>query len=157
MQLYFTHFCRLPVPWLMFSFYHSFAPVPVSSNGLFCAIVLLFLMLIFVTISIAACKWRMNKVLGSIMFVLYFVFLVLSVMLEDRIIVCPVSIWTQLSDLWFSLHLKINPQHIHVEMLVSRDTTSSVLNCNFTYNICFLKRPWNCGNYLWKSWYKITI
>ncbi|XP_077049430.1 sodium/potassium/calcium exchanger 1 isoform X1 [Siphateles boraxobius] len=82
----------LPVPWLMFSFYHSFAPVTVSSNGLFCAIVLLFLMLLFVTISIAACKWRMNKVLGFTMFILYFVFLVLSVMLEDRIIVCPVSI-----------------------------------------------------------------
>ncbi|KAL1256872.1 hypothetical protein QQF64_012417 [Cirrhinus molitorella] len=82
----------LPVPWLMYSFFHSLAPVPVSSNGLFCAIVLLFLMLIFVIISIAACKWRMNKVLGFIMFILYFVFLVLSVMLEDRIIICPVSI-----------------------------------------------------------------
>ncbi|XP_016143349.1 sodium/potassium/calcium exchanger 1-like isoform X2 [Sinocyclocheilus grahami] len=82
----------LPVPWLIFSFCHSLAPVPVSSNGLFCAIVLLFLMLIFVIISIAACKWRMNKVLGFIMFMLYFVFLVLSVMLEDRIIICPVSI-----------------------------------------------------------------
>ncbi|KTG47707.1 hypothetical protein cypCar_00041211 [Cyprinus carpio] len=82
----------LPVPWLMYSFCHSLAPVPVSSNGLFCAIVLLFLMLLFVIISIAACKWRMNKVLGFIMFMLYFVFLVLSVMLEDRIIICPVSI-----------------------------------------------------------------
>ncbi|XP_048024629.1 sodium/potassium/calcium exchanger 1 isoform X2 [Megalobrama amblycephala] len=82
----------LPVPWLMFSFCHSFAPVTVSSNGLFCAIVLLFLMLLFVIISIAACKWRMNKALGFTMFVLYFVFLVLSVMLEDRIIICPVSI-----------------------------------------------------------------
>uniref|UniRef100_A0A671MML4 Sodium/potassium/calcium exchanger 1 n=1 Tax=Sinocyclocheilus anshuiensis TaxID=1608454 RepID=A0A671MML4_9TELE len=82
----------LPVPWLMYSFCHSLAPVPVSSNGLFCAIVMLFLMLLFVIISIAACKWRMNKVLGFIMFILYFVFLVLSVMLEDRIIICPVSI-----------------------------------------------------------------
>ncbi|KTG31202.1 hypothetical protein cypCar_00019066 [Cyprinus carpio] len=82
----------LPVPWLMYSFCHSLAPVHVSSNGLFCAIVLLFLMLLFVIISIAACKWRMNKVLGFIMFILYFVFLVLSVMLEDRIIICPVSI-----------------------------------------------------------------
>ncbi|XP_016411437.1 sodium/potassium/calcium exchanger 1-like isoform X1 [Sinocyclocheilus rhinocerous] len=82
----------LPVPWLMYSFCHSLAPVPVSSNGLFCAIVLLFLMLLFVIISIAACKWRMNKVLGFIMFIFYFVFLVLSVMLEDRIIICPVSI-----------------------------------------------------------------
>ncbi|KAK2917805.1 hypothetical protein Q8A73_004551 [Channa argus] len=68
------------------------APVAVSSNGLFCAIVLLFLMLLFVIISIASCKWKMNKVLGFTMFLLYFIFLVLSVMLEDRIIVCPISI-----------------------------------------------------------------
>ncbi|XP_028814742.1 sodium/potassium/calcium exchanger 1 isoform X2 [Denticeps clupeoides] len=82
----------LPVPWLMFSSMNSFAPVAVSSNGLFCAIVLLFIMLLFVIISIAFCKWRMNKMLGFTMFLLYFVFVVLSVMLEDRIIVCPVSI-----------------------------------------------------------------
>ncbi|XP_075993947.1 sodium/potassium/calcium exchanger 1 [Genypterus blacodes] len=82
----------LPVPWLLYSSFHGFAPVAVSSNGLFCAIVLLFIMLLFVTISIASCKWKMNKVLGFTMFLLYFIFLVLSVMLEDRIIVCPVSI-----------------------------------------------------------------
>uniref|UniRef100_A0A3P8V7F9 Sodium/potassium/calcium exchanger 1 n=1 Tax=Cynoglossus semilaevis TaxID=244447 RepID=A0A3P8V7F9_CYNSE len=82
----------LPVPWLLYSVGHGFAPVAVSSNGLFCAIVLLFLMLLFVIISIATCKWKMNKVLGSTMFLLYFIFLVLSVMLEDRIIICPVSI-----------------------------------------------------------------
>ncbi|KAI4880846.1 hypothetical protein NFI96_010990 [Prochilodus magdalenae] len=82
----------LPVPWLMYAFFHGLEPVAVSSNGLFCAIVLLFLMLLFVIISIAVCKWRMNKMLGFTMFLLYFVFLVLSVMLEDRIIVCPVSI-----------------------------------------------------------------
>ncbi|XP_067358260.1 sodium/potassium/calcium exchanger 1 [Channa argus] len=82
----------LPVPWLLYSSIHSLAPVAVSSNGLFCAIVLLFLMLLFVIISIASCKWKMNKVLGFTMFLLYFIFLVLSVMLEDRIIVCPISI-----------------------------------------------------------------
>ncbi|XP_072291719.1 sodium/potassium/calcium exchanger 1-like isoform X4 [Eucyclogobius newberryi] len=82
----------LPVPWLMYSFIHGFAPVAVSSNGLFCAIVLLFIMLLFVIISIAWCKWKMNKFLGFTMFLLYFIFLVLSVMLEDRIIICPVSI-----------------------------------------------------------------
>lgn len=68
------------------------SPVQVSSNGLFCAIVLLFLMLLFVIISIAACKWRMSKLLGFIMFMLYFVFLVVSVMLEDKVIICPVSV-----------------------------------------------------------------
>uniref|UniRef100_A0A667ZJB8 Solute carrier family 24 member 2 n=1 Tax=Myripristis murdjan TaxID=586833 RepID=A0A667ZJB8_9TELE len=82
----------LPFPWLLWSFINGLRPVTVSSNGLFCAIVLLFLMLLFVIISIAACKWRMSKLLGFIMFLLYFVFLVVSVMLEDRVISCPVSI-----------------------------------------------------------------
>ncbi|XP_062947699.1 sodium/potassium/calcium exchanger 1 isoform X4 [Cynocephalus volans] len=82
----------LPVPWLLFSLIHGLRPVPVSSNGLFCAIVLLFLMLLFVISSIALCKWRMNKILGFVMFLLYFVFLIISVLLEDRIISCPVSV-----------------------------------------------------------------
>ncbi|XP_061773106.1 sodium/potassium/calcium exchanger 1-like [Nerophis ophidion] len=82
----------LPVPWLIYSAIHGLVPVAVSSNGLFCAIVLLFLMLLFVIVSIACCKWKMNKALGFTMFLLYFIFLVLSVMLEDRIIICPVSI-----------------------------------------------------------------
>ncbi|XP_077444384.1 sodium/potassium/calcium exchanger 2 isoform X2 [Stigmatopora argus] len=82
----------LPFPWLMWSMFSGLEPVVVSSNGLFCAIVLLFLMLLFVIISIAACKWRMSKLLGFIMFMLYFVFLVVSVMLEDRVLICPVSV-----------------------------------------------------------------
>ncbi|XP_056318460.1 sodium/potassium/calcium exchanger 2 isoform X1 [Danio aesculapii] len=82
----------LPFPWLLFSMANGMVPVQVSSNGLFCAIVLLFLMLLFVIISIAACKWRMSKLLGFIMFLLYIVFLVVSVLLEDKVIVCPISI-----------------------------------------------------------------
>ena len=90
-SVYFVCF-SLPFPWLLWSIINNMRPVAVSSNGLFCAIVLLFLMLIFVIISIAACKWRMSKLLGFIMFVLYLVFLVVSVMLEDKIIACPISI-----------------------------------------------------------------
>ncbi|XP_077569109.1 sodium/potassium/calcium exchanger 1-like [Stigmatopora nigra] len=82
----------LPVPWLLYSLMHNGQPVTVSSNGLFCAIVLLFLMLLFVIISIATCHWKMSRMLGLTMFTLYFVFLVLSVLLEDRILICPVSI-----------------------------------------------------------------
>ncbi|NXB03480.1 NCKX1 protein, partial [Cnemophilus loriae] len=82
----------LPVPWFLFSIFNGLSPVAVSSNGLFCAIVLLFLMLLFVIISIAVCKWKMNKLLGLTMFALYFVFLIISVMLEDKIISCPVSV-----------------------------------------------------------------
>ncbi|XP_028629208.1 sodium/potassium/calcium exchanger 2 isoform X2 [Grammomys surdaster] len=82
----------LPLPWLLYTIIHRFKPVTVSSNGLFCAIVLLFIMLLFVILSIALCKWRMNKILGFIMFGLYFVFLVVSVLLEDKVLECPVSI-----------------------------------------------------------------
>ncbi|KAM8879206.1 sodium/potassium/calcium exchanger 2-like isoform 4-T4 [Spinachia spinachia] len=82
----------LPFPWLIYNILNDFKPVEVSSNGLFCAIVLLFLMLLFVIISIAACKWRMSKFLGLLMFILYIVFLVVSVMLEDRVIVCPITV-----------------------------------------------------------------
>lgn len=82
----------LPLPWLLYTIIHRFAPVTVSSNGLFCAIVLLFIMLLFVILSIALCKWRMNKILGFIMFGLYFVFLVVSVLLENKVLECPVSI-----------------------------------------------------------------
>ncbi|XP_063151090.1 sodium/potassium/calcium exchanger 2 isoform X2 [Candoia aspera] len=82
----------LPLPWFLYATVNNFSPVVVSSNGLFCAIVLLFIMLLFVILSIAFCKWKMNKFLGFTMFGLYFIFLVVSVLLEDRIIVCPVSI-----------------------------------------------------------------
>ncbi|XP_029353493.1 sodium/potassium/calcium exchanger 2-like isoform X1 [Echeneis naucrates] len=82
----------LPFPWLLYNIINDFKPVEVSSNGLFCAIVLLFLMLLFVIISIAACKWRMSKLLGFLMFLLYFVFLIISVMLEDKIITCPITV-----------------------------------------------------------------
>ncbi|XP_044835246.1 sodium/potassium/calcium exchanger 1 isoform X2 [Mauremys mutica] len=82
----------LPVPWFLYSVFNGLSPVAVSSNGLFCAIVLLFLMLLFVIISIALSKWKMNKLLGLTMFALYFVFLIISVMLEDRIISCPISV-----------------------------------------------------------------
>ncbi|XP_060940358.1 sodium/potassium/calcium exchanger 2-like [Limanda limanda] len=82
----------LPFPWLVYNIINDFKPVQVSSNGLFCAIVLLFIMLLFVIISIASCKWKMSKILGLSMFVLYFVFLIVSVMLEDKIITCPVTV-----------------------------------------------------------------
>ncbi|XP_022610336.1 sodium/potassium/calcium exchanger 1-like [Seriola dumerili] len=71
----------MPVPWLLYSSFHSSAPVAVSSNGLLLAVVLLFLMLLFVII-IASCKWKMNKLLGFIMLLLYFLFLLLRVMVQ---------------------------------------------------------------------------
>uniref|UniRef100_A0A669EA92 Solute carrier family 24 member 1 n=1 Tax=Oreochromis niloticus TaxID=8128 RepID=A0A669EA92_ORENI len=80
----------LPLPWLLRSLIHGLAPAAVSSIGLFCAAMLLFFILIFFIISIVCCKWKMNKVLGFTMIMLYFTFVVLSVMLHYQIIVCPV-------------------------------------------------------------------
>ncbi|XP_078252159.1 sodium/potassium/calcium exchanger 2-like isoform X3 [Rhinoraja longicauda] len=82
----------LPLPWLLKAFSNNFSPIKVSSNGLFCAIVLLFIMLIFVILSIGACRWKMNKILGLIMFILYIVFLITSVLLEEKVIQCPITV-----------------------------------------------------------------
>lgn len=114
----FSCVCRLPFPWLLWSFLNNMKPVQVSSNGLFCAIVLLFLMLLFVIVSIAACKWRMSKLLGFIMFMLYFVFLVVSVMLEDKVISCPVSVWWT----WLSLR-RLNPSSLTIQPCFLTDVT----------------------------------
>ncbi|XP_054862191.1 sodium/potassium/calcium exchanger 2-like isoform X3 [Amphiprion ocellaris] len=82
----------LPVPWLLYSSIHGFAPVAVSSNGLFCAIALLFFMLLCFIISIASCEWKLNKVLGFTMLLFYIIFVVICVTLQYGIVVCPVSI-----------------------------------------------------------------
>ncbi|XP_060697976.1 sodium/potassium/calcium exchanger 2-like [Hemiscyllium ocellatum] len=79
----------LPLPWLLHAFINNFTPIKVSSNGLFCSIVLLFIMLLFVILSIGACKWKMNKILGLTMFVLYVAFLVMAVLLEEKVLICP--------------------------------------------------------------------
>lgn len=83
---------RLPLPWLLYSVIHGLAPVAVSSNGLLCSTTLLFIPLLFVITSIATCKWKISKVLGLTMILLYLIFLVLGVMLKYGIIVCPVSV-----------------------------------------------------------------
>ncbi|XP_048383652.1 sodium/potassium/calcium exchanger 2-like isoform X3 [Stegostoma tigrinum] len=82
----------LPLPWLLHALINNFTPIEVRSNGLFCSIVLLFIMLLFVILSIGACKWKMNKILGIIMFILYVAFLITSVMLEEKVIGCPVTV-----------------------------------------------------------------
>ena len=80
---------RLPVPWIIFSAVHQGTVMRVSNKGLFCSVLLLFLMLIAVVTAIAISKWRMSKLLGVTMFVLYVVFLVLSLLLQYGEITCP--------------------------------------------------------------------
>ena len=61
----------------------------VDSAGLFCLVLLLFGMLLFVVISIAVCRWKMSKQLGFTMLLLYVLFLVLALLLELSVIGCP--------------------------------------------------------------------
>ncbi|XP_057691748.1 sodium/potassium/calcium exchanger 2-like isoform X2 [Corythoichthys intestinalis] len=80
----------LPLPWLLYSLIHGLLPVAVNSDGLSCAVALLFLMLLFFIISIVSCKWKLDKVLGFIMLLFYIIFVVLSMTLHFRFPVCPV-------------------------------------------------------------------
>ncbi|KAK0076086.1 hypothetical protein PV325_005912 [Microctonus aethiopoides] len=78
----------LPVPWLIYGIIYG-KPVEVNSVGMVCSIAILFCMLVFVIMSIACFKWRMNRGLGFTMFLLYFVFVAVSLMFEYQIFVCP--------------------------------------------------------------------
>ncbi|XP_020800490.1 sodium/potassium/calcium exchanger Nckx30C isoform X1 [Drosophila serrata] len=79
----------LPIPWLLYGIIYG-APVEVNSVGMVCSITILFMMLVFVVLSIACFRWRMNKGLGFTMFLLYFVFVAVSLMFEYDLITCPV-------------------------------------------------------------------
>ncbi|XP_062706983.1 sodium/potassium/calcium exchanger Nckx30C isoform X2 [Aedes albopictus] len=78
----------LPIPWLLYGIIYG-QPVEVNSVGMVCSITILFLMLLFVIMSIACFRWRMNKGLGLTMFLLYFVFVAVSLMFEYDVLVCP--------------------------------------------------------------------
>ncbi|XP_061773102.1 sodium/potassium/calcium exchanger 1-like isoform X2 [Nerophis ophidion] len=79
----------LPAKWLLYSLSHGLMVLPVSTNGLLCAFVLLFLTLLFFIISIVSCKWKLCKTLGFMMLLLYGFFVMVSVMLRYHIIMCP--------------------------------------------------------------------
>ncbi|XP_034475292.1 sodium/potassium/calcium exchanger Nckx30C [Drosophila innubila] len=78
----------LPIPWLLFGIIYD-VPVQVNSVGMVCSITILFMMLVFVVLSIACFRWRMNKGLGFTMFLLYFVFVAVSLMFEYDFLECP--------------------------------------------------------------------
>nr|CAD7266531.1 unnamed protein product [Timema shepardi] len=73
----------LPVPWLLYGIIKG-KPVEVNSVGMVCSIAILFMMLLFVIMSIACFRWRMNKGLGFTMFLLYFVFVAVSLIAVTR-------------------------------------------------------------------------
>ncbi|XP_017492001.1 PREDICTED: sodium/potassium/calcium exchanger 2-like [Rhagoletis zephyria] len=76
----------LPLPWFMYTC--VFGDVSVISEGMICSIILLFLMLLFVILTIAAFNWRLNIGMAMVMFILYFFFIAISLLLEKKIINC---------------------------------------------------------------------
>ena len=62
----------------------------VSSYGLGCFILLLFLMLLAVFICIVIFNWKMTKIMGAMMMVLYAVFVVVAVAFSNKWIKCPI-------------------------------------------------------------------
>ncbi|XP_041364487.1 sodium/potassium/calcium exchanger 2-like isoform X2 [Gigantopelta aegis] len=59
----------LPLPWVIFSSIYGGIPYSVTSRGLLCSIILLFLMLLILIITIAACKWKLSRRLVSHCFI----------------------------------------------------------------------------------------
>lgn len=61
----------------------------VASNGLFCSVTLLVVMLCITIISIAVLRWKLNKLIGIEFLLCYCIFIALSLLLELDIIDCP--------------------------------------------------------------------
>jgi sodium/potassium/calcium exchanger 2 len=78
----------LPLPWFLYTCVFQ-QPIVVSSEGLGCSIVLLFSMLCAVFLCILLSGWKMSKFLGFSMFVLYFLFVVVSLAFEYQWMNCP--------------------------------------------------------------------
>jgi len=79
----------LPVPWFLYTVVFG-TPIKVSSEGLGCSIILLFTMLILVFGAILCSGWKMSKLLGIAMFVLYFFFVAISLAFEYDWVPCLV-------------------------------------------------------------------
>ncbi|XP_005797857.2 sodium/potassium/calcium exchanger 1-like [Xiphophorus maculatus] len=86
----FTMTLFLPVQWFLYSVIHGFSPVAISTEGLFCSSILLFVMLLAAVISIISFKWRMKKLLGLTWVLLYLIFVVISILMVFQIIICSV-------------------------------------------------------------------
>lgn len=61
----------------------------VASNGLFCSVTLLVIMLFVTITSIAVFRWKLNKLIGIEFLLCYCVFLLISLLLELDVIDCP--------------------------------------------------------------------
>ena len=74
----------LPLPWILHNI--ILGDIIVTSTGLRFSIVMLLGMLVAVIVSIAVTGWRLGKLLATIMFILYAVFLTVNLLVEYSII-----------------------------------------------------------------------
>jgi len=79
----------LPLPWLLYCAINQ-KGIDVNSVGMACNIGMLFVMLLVVFLSILAFKWKMTKIMGGIMLVMYVIFVVVSLGLTECWFACPI-------------------------------------------------------------------
>ena len=74
----------LPIPWMIKTgIIDSFeSEVPIKSDYLLAQTITLIMMVAFLIISIMSTGWKLSKQLGFVMFMLYMVFLVISLYME---------------------------------------------------------------------------
>ncbi len=113
---------RLPFPWLLYGLIYG-KPYEVSSKGLFCSILLLFIMLILVIVMIAVFKWKMNKTMGISMFVGYAIFLSIALLLELNIVNCPVWLRAIVDQIF---HPMLEPDMAPFIIAVLHNTKNSI-------------------------------
>lgn len=65
----------LPIPWIIYSAVYRAKPVEIGAGGLLISLLILIGMLVSVIIAVHCQGWRLTKVLGGIMFLLYLAFL----------------------------------------------------------------------------------
>ena len=109
--LFFCCSFRLPLPWLLYAFafghgvkvsrhfyrlskrqnltHLECVAKQVSATGMICSIAILFGMLLLVFFSILIFNWKMTKGMGFSMFILYFVFVAVSLGFEYDLYQCP--------------------------------------------------------------------
>ena len=85
----FLFLCSLPLPWLLYTIVFG-EPIPVSATGMVCSIAILFGMLLLVFFSILIFNWKMTKGMGFSMFILYFIFVAVSLGFEYDLYECPI-------------------------------------------------------------------
>merc|ERR1712203_721917 len=67
----------LPLPWLFFTLIKS-TSVPVVAEGMVCSVAILLLMICLFFLSILIFKWKMTKIMGILLLLLYFFFVAVS-------------------------------------------------------------------------------